>query len=82
MKYAFTKWKERTTTSSSGYHLGHYKALTVSDGEDRNEELKIIFFGNVISIQRNHKCCFNIGNTSTSADTINFTHDRKGKKQS
>ena len=40
MKYAFTKWKERTTTSPSGRHLGHYKALTVSDGEDLNEGLK------------------------------------------
>ena len=41
MKYAFTKWKERTTTSPSGRHLYlcHYKALTVSDGEDKNEEM-------------------------------------------
>ena len=40
MKYAFTKWKERTTTSPSGRHLCHYKALTVSDCEDKNEEMK------------------------------------------
>ena len=40
MTYAFTKWKERTTTSPSGRHLGHYKALTVSDGEDKNEVMK------------------------------------------
>ena len=40
MKYAFTKWKERTPTSPSGRHLGHYKALIVSDGEEINEKLK------------------------------------------
>ena len=40
MTYAFTKWKERTTTSLSGRHLGRYKALTVSDGEDNNEVMK------------------------------------------
>ena len=40
MTYAFTKWKERTTTSPSGRHLGHYKALSVSDGEDKNEVMK------------------------------------------
>ena len=40
MKYTFTKWKERTTTSPSGRHLGRYKALTVSDEEDKNEGLK------------------------------------------
>ena len=39
MKYAFTKWKERTTTSPSGRHLDHYKTLIVSNGEDKNEEL-------------------------------------------
>ena len=40
MKYAFTKWKERTPTSPSGRHLGHYKTLIVSDGEEINEKLK------------------------------------------
>ena len=40
MTYAFTKWKERTTISPSGRHLGHYKALIVSDGEDKNEVIK------------------------------------------
>ena len=40
MTYAFTKWKERTTTLPSGRHLGHYKALTVSDCEDKNEKMK------------------------------------------
>ena len=40
MTYAFTKWKEQTTTSLSERHLGHYKALTVYDGKDKNEELK------------------------------------------
>ena len=44
MTYAFTKWKERTTTSPSGRHLGHYKALTVSDGEDNNEVMKALSF--------------------------------------
>ena len=42
MIYAFTKCKEQTTTSSSGRHLGHYKVLTVSDGEDKNEDLKAL----------------------------------------
>ena len=37
MQYAFTKWEERTTTSSLGRHLGHYKALIVSDGEEYNK---------------------------------------------
>ena len=36
MKYAFTKWKERTTTSPSGRHHDHYSTLIVSDGEDKN----------------------------------------------
>ena len=40
MTYAFTKWRERTITSSSGRHLGHYNVLTVSDGEYKNEDLK------------------------------------------
>ena len=40
MIYVFTKWKERTTTLPSGRHLDHYKALTVSDGEDKNEVMK------------------------------------------
>ena len=34
IKYAFTKGKE-TTTSSSGRNLGHYKALIVSDGKEK-----------------------------------------------
>ena len=29
---AFKKWKESTTTSPSGLHLGHYKALIEPDG--------------------------------------------------
>ena len=29
---AFKKWKESTTTSPSGIHLGHYKALIEPDG--------------------------------------------------
>ena len=41
MQYAFTKWKERTTTSPLGRHLGHYKALIVSDGEESNEVMQI-----------------------------------------
>ena len=40
MKYAFTKWKDRTRTSPSGRHLGHYKVLIVSNGEEDNEEIK------------------------------------------
>ena len=40
MKYAFTKWKDRTRTSPSGRHLGHYKVLIVSNGEEDNEEMK------------------------------------------
>jgi len=40
MTYAFTKGKERTTTSPSGRHLGYNKALTVSDGEDNNVVMK------------------------------------------
>ena len=44
MKYAFTKWKERTPTSPSGRHLGHYKALIVSDGEEYNDELQAFSF--------------------------------------
>ena len=41
MKYAFTKWKERTITSPSGRHLRHYKVLIVSDGEEKNKELQV-----------------------------------------
>ena len=44
MKYAFTKWKERTTTSPSGRHLCHYKTLIVSDGGEDNEELHAFSF--------------------------------------
>ena len=37
MKQGFSKWKESTSTSPSYRHLGHYKALLVSDGRDNNE---------------------------------------------
>ena len=43
MQYAFTKWEERTTTSSLGRHLGHYKALIVSDGEENNKLMQTFF---------------------------------------
>ena len=32
-KQGYKKWKERTTTSPSGRHLGHYHALLATDGE-------------------------------------------------
>ena len=37
MKKGFQKWKETTSISPSNRHLGHYKALLVSDGLDYNE---------------------------------------------
>ena len=42
MKKGFSKWKEATSTSLSHRHLGHYKALLVSDGRDNDEEIKAI----------------------------------------
>ena len=33
VKQAFKKWREKTTTSPSGLHLGHYKALLSNDGK-------------------------------------------------
>ena len=44
MNFAFTKWKERATTSSSGRHLGYYKASIVSDCEEKNEELQLFSY--------------------------------------
>ena len=37
MKLEFQKWKETTSISPSNRHLGHYKALLVSDGLDDNK---------------------------------------------
>ena len=37
IRKGFSKWKERTSTSPSQRHLGHYKALLVSDGRENNE---------------------------------------------
>ena len=34
-KQGYRKWKERTTTSPSGRHLGHYHALFAPDGEEK-----------------------------------------------
>ena len=34
-KQGYRKWKERTTTSLSGRHLGHYHALFAPDGEEK-----------------------------------------------
>ena len=39
MKKGFSKWKEVTSTSPSHRHLGHYKALLVSDGRDNDKEI-------------------------------------------
>ena len=40
MKQGFSKWKESTSTSPSHRYLGHYKALLVSDGRDKDVEIK------------------------------------------
>lgn len=37
---AFQKWDERTSTSPSNRHLGHYKVLQLSDGNDANYKSK------------------------------------------
>ena len=39
MKHAFSKWKKATSTSPSNRHLGHYKALLVSNGRDNDKEI-------------------------------------------
>ena len=36
MTQGFKKWNERTTTSPSTRHLGHYKSFLVSDGKDND----------------------------------------------
>ena len=36
-KAGYKKWHERTTTSPSGRHLGHYHALLAPDGNDYSE---------------------------------------------
>jgi hypothetical protein len=38
IKAGIIKWKERTTTSPSGRHLGHYKLLTRLDIKDEEDE--------------------------------------------
>jgi hypothetical protein len=35
--FGFKKWKERTSTSPSGQHLGHYKAI-IHDAADKTVE--------------------------------------------
>ena len=37
-KSGFKKWKESTTTSPSGGHLGHHHSLIVSDGVHYEEK--------------------------------------------
>ena len=39
LKNLFKKWKERTSTSPSGCHLGHWHALQAPDGDDPKAEL-------------------------------------------
>ena len=34
----FRKWRESTSTSPSGRHLGHYKALLRAELEEENED--------------------------------------------
>ena len=36
VKQAFKKWREKTNTSPSGLHLGHYKSLLSHDGKYYN----------------------------------------------
>ena len=47
-KQWYKQWKERTTISPSGRHLGHYHALFVPDGEEKErtftEEMWIIHY--------------------------------------
>ena len=47
-KQWYKQWKERTTISPSGRHLGHYHALLVPDGEEKErtftEEMWIIHY--------------------------------------
>ena len=38
LKNLFKKWKERTSTSPSGCHLGHWHALQAPDGKDPTAE--------------------------------------------
>ena len=37
IKKGIYKWKDRTSTSPFHRHLGHYKALLVLDGREKNE---------------------------------------------
>jgi hypothetical protein len=38
MTTMYKKWKERTSTSPSGCHLGHWHALFTPDGDDKRKE--------------------------------------------
>ena len=41
LKHIYRHWKEKTATSPSGRHLGHFHALLKPDGIDRSEEADV-----------------------------------------
>ena len=51
IKSAFRKWKESTTTSPSGIHLGHYKALLAPNfTQDQTSKQQSEYIWNIIYI--------------------------------
>ena len=38
IKVGYKKWKEKTSTSSSNRHLGHYKSLLAADGQSKKDQ--------------------------------------------
>jgi hypothetical protein len=53
LKNLFKKWKERTSTSPSGCHLGHWHALQAPDGDDPSAEDYEELGDNIMSIHAN-----------------------------
>ena len=58
VKKDFQKWREATSMSPSGRHLGHYKVLMVPDGQDKEKCIRGFRQNNSIS----HGCNKNNNN--------------------
>ena len=52
IKQEFQQWKERTSTSPSNLHLGHYKSLLVTDGKhkDDNEDISNTIWNIIVTL--------------------------------
>ena len=60
MIQCYRKWKEQTSSSPSLRHLGHYKCLITSDGNEQNPTMKAL----TLSILQVHNTILNSSVTS------------------